>query len=83
MTDIIYEPDSGKILLLLLHVSSAQEFNYWTQQINLKDPKDYPGLFRPIQNNTENNYLQINQVFGFTYFFPKDLRNIIPNISNK
>ena len=38
---------------------------------NLRDPKDYLGLFGPIQNNTENNYLQINLVFGFNYFFPR------------
>ncbi len=57
---------------LILGLSFAYGYNYGhSQQINLKDPKDYLGLFGPIQHNTENNYLQINLVFGFTYFFPR------------
>jgi hypothetical protein len=57
---------------LIVGLSLGYGYNYGhPQQINLKDPKDYLGLFGPIQNNTENNYLQVNLVFGFTYFFPR------------
>ena len=57
---------------IIMGFSFGYGYNYGhPQQINLKDPKDYLGLFGPIQNNTENNYLQINLVFGFTYFFPR------------
>jgi hypothetical protein len=57
---------------LILGLSFGYGYNYGhPQQINLRDPKDYLGLFGPIQHNTENNFLQVNLVFGFTYFFPR------------
>jgi hypothetical protein len=57
---------------LILGLSFGYGYNYGhPQQVNLKDPRDYLGLFGPIQDNTENNYLQVNLVFGFTYFFPR------------
>jgi hypothetical protein len=57
---------------LILGLSFQYGYNYGrAQQINLKDPKDNLGLFGPIQYNTENHYLRINLVFGFTYLFPR------------
>ncbi len=57
---------------LIVGLSFLYGYNFGhEQQINLKEPKDNLGLYGPIENNTENNFLRINFVFGFTYLFPR------------
>jgi len=57
---------------VILGLSFAYGYKFGVeQQVNLKDPKDYLGLYGPVQVNTDSYYLRANFVFGFTYLFPR------------